>query len=143
MIGDLRRVWEFVNAFTGVAMTSDMKVIGLERDGELIAGVLFENFNGRNCWMHVAVAPGEYVTRAFTRYSFEYPFRELGLQRLTGWVEASNTAARDFDERLGFEVEAVLNSAASDGGPALIYCMRRENCRWIKRDPSMAASGLS
>jgi hypothetical protein len=48
------RVHHFVSGFLPLAMTSGMKGIGLERDGELVAGVVYEGFNGRNMWMHVA-----------------------------------------------------------------------------------------
>jgi RimJ/RimL family protein N-acetyltransferase len=47
-------------------------------------------------------------------------------------VEASNLPARRFDEHLGFQQEAVLQGAASDGGDVILYVMRRENCRYLE-----------
>jgi hypothetical protein len=140
---DVMRVWEFVSAQTGIPLSHTAKGIGQldAPGGTLQAGVIYENMNGVNAWMHTAIAPNTRLTREFVRYCFTYPFDELGLQRLTGWVEASNMAARRLDEHLGFKHEATLAGAASDGGDVLIYVMRREDCwplRW-RAPASMAA----
>lgn len=140
IVSDLMAVWRFVNARTGIPLSHTMKCLGLERDGRLVAGVLYENWNGVNVWMHVAIEPSEYLTREYLRYCFVYPFEELKCKRVTGWVEASNTAARRFDEHLGFKEEARVIGAASDGGDAILYRMTREECRYLRRVPSMARS---
>ncbi len=108
-----------------------MKGLGLERDGELIAGVIYEGYTGHNVWMHVATTPGKKWTLEFLRYCFYYPFVELGCRRVSGSVEASNTEARRFDEHLGFKQEAVLKQAARDGGDVILYAMFREDCRYV------------
>lgn len=110
-----------------------MKGLGLERDGELVAGVLYEGFNGKNVWMHVAAEPGsQWMTRPFLRYCFEYPFNEMKVDRVSGYVNASNEAARRLDEHLGFKQEARLTGAAPDGGDVLIYVMWRQDCRFLR-----------
>lgn len=131
IISDPARVWAYVHQQVPVPIVAGMKGLGLERDGELIAGVLYEGFNGVNCWMHVATTPGKKWTLEYLRYCFYYPFVEVGLQRVSGAVEASNLAARRFDEHLGFKQEAVLQGAAADGGDVILYVMRREDCRYV------------
>lgn len=126
------RVWEFVHKHVPVQVTSHMKGLGLERNGELVMGVLYEGYNGHNVWMHVAMQPGARFNREYLRYCFHYPFVELGCRRVSGYVEASNTAARKFDENLGFKPEAVLQGAASDGGDVILYVMRREDCKYVQ-----------
>jgi RimJ/RimL family protein N-acetyltransferase len=113
-------------------MVAGMKGLGLERDGELVAGVLYEGFNHHNVWMHVAAEGKHWLNRDFLRYCFYYPFVELGVSRVSGYVEASNLAARRFDEHLGFRQEAVLQGAASDGGDVILYVMRRDDCRYLE-----------
>jgi RimJ/RimL family protein N-acetyltransferase len=109
-----------------------MKGLGLERDGELVAGVVYEGFNGKNVWMHVAAEPGaKWMTREYLRYCFHYPFNEMGVQRVTGYVEASNELARRFDEHLGFRQEAVMKGAATDGGDVILYVMWKDECRYV------------
>jgi RimJ/RimL family protein N-acetyltransferase len=132
IISDPARVWAFVQQQVPVPVVAGMKGLGLERDGELVAGVLYEGWNGVNIWMHVAAAPGKrWMTREYLRYCFYYPFVELGCRRVSGCVEASNEQARRFDEHLGFRQEAVMQGAASDGGDLILYVMRREECRYV------------
>lgn len=127
------RVFNFVNSLMPVHTSEGLKGIGLEKDGELIAGVLYEGFNGHNVWMHVAANDdGHWLNRRFLRAAFEYPFEQLELKRVSGFVAASNERARRFDEHLGFELEATLSGAAHDGGDALVYVMWRDKCRFTR-----------
>lgn len=132
MTSDAVRVLRLVQQHTPLAACANMTGIGLERRGELVAGVIYEGYNGRNIWMHVAI-PG-CITRDFLRYAFHYPFIELGCRRVSGYVEASNARARRFDEHLGFQQEAILQGAASDGGDVILYRMTREDCRYVAHD---------
>lgn len=116
----------------GLRRVEDMRAIGLRRDGELVAAAIYEGFNGQNMWAHLAGVPGgRWMTRDFLRAGFAYPFLVCGVQRLTGWVDASNTQARRLNEHLGYSVETVLRGAAHDGGDVLIYVMWRKDCRYV------------
>ena len=132
IISDPARVWAYVHEQVPVPVVAGMKGLGLERDGELIAGVLYEGYNRVTVWMHVAAEPGgQWLNRAYLRYCFVYPFVELGCRRVGAYVDASNTDSRRFVEHLGFEREAVLKGAASDGGDVIVYVMWREKCRHL------------
>lgn len=129
------RVLAFINERQPLAYVPGMKGIGLEEDGKLIAGVAYEGFNGSNVWMHVAAVPGaRWMTREYLTICFAYPFNQLGVRRVSGYVEANNTAARRFDEHLGFKPEATLKGAGKNDGDVLIYCMRREDCRYVQQN---------
>lgn len=131
IISNPARVWAYVREQVPVPIVAGMKGLGLERDGELTAGVLYEGYNGVNVWMHVGITPGKKLTMEFIRYCFYYPFVELGCKRVSGYVEDSNEAAKRFDEHLGFTREAVLRGAAADGGDVILYVMRKEDCRYL------------
>ena len=126
------RVYAFVREKVKVPLTSNVKAIGLERRGELIAGVLYDGYTGPNVWMHVAAEPGRcWVTREFLHAVFAYPFVQLGCDRVSGAVDASNSQARRFDEHLGFSEEARLKGAAADGGDVILYVMWKKDCRYV------------
>ena len=132
IISNPAKVHTFVNRFSPVPMSAGMKGIGLERDGELVAGVLYEGFNGSNVWMHVAAEPGKrWMTKAFLEYAFSYPFNEMKVSRVSGWVEANNEEAIAFDENLGFKREATLAGAGRGGVDVFIYKMTREECQYV------------
>lgn len=104
-------------------------------NGELIAGIWYEGFNGANINIHVAAVPGRrWMTREFLYYTFHYPFNECGVRRVTGIVPESNADARRFDEHIGFTLETRLKDAAPDGD-LLIYRMFKDECRWLRLKP--------
>lgn len=129
MTADTLRVVRFVQAHQPLALVENMKAIGLERDGELVAGVVYEGYNGHNVWMHVVIAG--YVTKQALRYVFHYPFVELGCSRVSGYVAASNAKICHLLKHLGFAPEARLRMAAVDGGDIEIYTMHKEDCRYV------------
>lgn len=132
LVLDSPRVFDFVNTLTPLTLSEGMVGVGLERDGLLVAGVMYEGVNDHNAWMHVAALPGSrWLTKAYLRFCFAYPFNLCGVSAVRGYVEASNLAARRFDEHLGFRQEAVLDGAARDGGDVLIYRMKRSECRYV------------
>lgn len=130
---DVEQVLPFVQGLIpGLARADNMRAIGLRSNGGLVAGVVYEGFNGRNVWMHVAAVPGSnWLMRKYLRACFHYPFVTCGVDRVSGYVNASNTAARRFDEHLGFKEEARLCGAAPDGGDVILYVMWRKDCRHV------------
>lgn len=103
--------------------------IGWEEGGELVAGTLYDMFNGRSICMHVAVEKP--VTRTFTRTCFDYPFNQLGVQKVIGLVDSTNDSALRFDRHLGFVEEARIADAGKTGDLVLLT-MTRQQCRWIQ-----------
>lgn len=131
LVFDPARVFAFVSERVALQPVGGMRAIGLERGGKLVAGVVYEGYTGHNIWMHVAAEPGSrWLTRDFLRAAFTYPFVQLGVDRVSGYVDASNAAARRFDEHLGFREEAVLKGAARDGGDVILYVMWKKDCRY-------------
>lgn len=106
--------------------------IGLAEDGELIAGVVYENYTGKNITMHVAAVPGKrWLNREYLYRCFAYPFIQLGCNRVTGLVKSDNFEAQKFDEHLGFKKEGLLRRACDDDTDLILYGMLKEECRWI------------
>lgn len=132
IVFDTGKVFDFVASKMPFNAVSGMTGIGLQRHGAMVSGVIYEGFNGKNIWMHVAAEPGgRWLTREYMRVCFAYPFIQCGVDRISGYVNASNKEARRFDEHLGFIQEATLQGAAADGGDVIIYVMRRNGCRYV------------
>lgn len=108
--------------------------IGWEKDGRLVAGVAYNDFNGANMLMHVASdGSRQWLNREFLWAAFDYPFNQAKVKRVTGLVGEGNKEARRFDEHLGFVLEARLKDAHPTGD-LLVYKMHREGCKWISED---------
>lgn len=116
----------------GMWIAQSSSTVGLVDDEKgLIAGVIYQDFNGANISMHVAAMPGaRWMTREFLWAVFHYPFEQLNCKRVTGLVADTNLAARRFDEHLGFSLEATLKDAHPEGD-LLVYAMHKQDCRWL------------
>lgn len=113
---------------------TDAKSMGLERDGELVAVVVFDGFSSCDCNMHIASdGTKRWLNKELLLSSFAYPFTQLGLRRVTGLVPAKNDAALAFDQNLGFEFEGRCRHALADDD-IIILGMLRENCRFIAHE---------
>lgn len=126
------RVSHWVSERMGISDWSSCKSIGLEENGELVAGVVFDYYNKASICMHVAAVGSRWMNREYLWYSFHYPFNELKVKRITGLVPESNQAALNFDLNLGFKLETRLKDAHPDGD-ILVMKMMREDCRFINK----------
>lgn len=126
-------VMQFVAARTGEDDYSEYSAIGLEENGELIAGVVYQNHTGPNVMMHVAsTGTRRWLVPAYLAACFRYPFIQLGCHRVTGLVRTDNEAAQRFDEHLGFQREGLLRRGATDGVDLIVYGMLKEECRFLE-----------
>lgn len=102
--------------------------------GQLVAGVVYDNFRGHDLHMHIAAVEGRrWLRREFLYEGFRYPFEQLGCERLTGLVASRNIEAQRFDEKLGFVLEGRLRQWLPDGDDLLVYGMLKSECRFLKR----------
>lgn len=104
--------------------------IGRLSGGRLVAGVLYEDWNGANVVCHIR-GIGNWATRDYLRIIFDYPFNQLGVRRITCPVDSSNTVSNHFVSRLGFSLECSLVGATPSGN-LNIYRMTRDECRFLR-----------
>lgn len=125
---DPRRVreWSRDNGGAGVEGTA----IGLEIEGHLIAAVMYDSYTGASINMHLTLRPGAIVTPQFLWYSFHYPFNELKVNKVLGFVNEENQKALSLYERLGF-IEEHRIAQASPGGDLVVISMTRQQCRFL------------
>lgn len=120
-----KRTNEFGNFGTEVG-------IGWSRDGALVAGVAYADWNGPNVVCHIASDGSKrWLTRRYLNVIFDYPFHQLQVKRITVCVGEGNSASRRFVEHLGFTLEATLKSA-HPSGDLLVYVMYRQECRFLR-----------
>lgn len=105
--------------------------IGWARGGKICCGVTYEGYNGASINAHIAAVEGRrWLTRKFLWAIFDYPFNQVGVGRITATIAEGNTAARRFNEHLGFTVEARLERAHPSGA-IIVSRMFKDECRWI------------
>lgn len=106
--------------------------MGVERDGELAAGIVFNGHNGSNMQGHIAVARTVKQLPELIRHALQYVFVQLKLNRFTCLVDVSNLKSMRLVEHIGFEKEFLIHRGAPGGGDLQMYVMWPEKCRWLE-----------
>ena len=106
-------------------------VVGWTRDGEVVAGVVYEHFTGASITATIAVAPGAVMVKEFIKEMFNFPFLTLGANIIIAFISESNWKSRNLVEKLGFTKETEVAGAYPDGA-MLIYTITPAKCRWLE-----------
>ena len=102
--------------------------IGLLKDGKIIAGVLYENYNGRSIVVHIGVEG--VLTRSFLGAIFDYPFNVCNVNKLIATITSTNTKSIKLTSHLGFTQEGRLLDATPEGD-LIIYTLKKSDCRFL------------
>jgi len=126
----------YVNIKQGSAPTlswGNYNALGLVRGGVLVAGVIYNAYEGANVNMHIGAEDGSrWLTKDFLFAAFEYPFNERGRKRVSAFMKSMNKRAIDLATNLGFEYEGRLpNYYWNDD--AVMYGLVKEKCRFLNR----------
>jgi RimJ/RimL family protein N-acetyltransferase len=108
------------------------EAIGLVRDGEVLAGVVFEDYTGVAIQAHIAISSPRVPFRKLLSAAAGYAFNQLRVEKILGMVPSSNKAALKMDLRIGFRPEAVIKGVFKDAD-LVIMSMAREDCSFIPK----------
>ena len=89
--------------------------MGIERDGEIVAGAIFNCYEGAD--VHVGIA-GTGWTRGFIKAVGEYVYDQLKCERMTIITVSEKVA--EFAERMGGKREGILRSHFGPGKDAIV-----------------------
>lgn len=106
----------------------DFKTIGVFDGARLLGAVVYDGFTERDCELHICLHDRRAVSRRTIRAVFDYPFRQLRLERVSANVLASNEASHEFVQRLGFQLEG---RKRFKGESVLMYGLMRHECKWL------------
>lgn len=124
-VDDYPRITAFLSERLGSVFFEPYTCLGLEEDGKIVAGMLFNNFTGND--IHVSVA-GSRWTRRFLRVLGLYLFHQLRVDRFTGITEQQDVV--DIVERLGGRVEGVMRNHFGPGRDGIVLGVLREEYRY-------------
>jgi RimJ/RimL family protein N-acetyltransferase len=98
--------------------------------GELVAGVLYEDYNGANVICHIAGDPG-WASRRYLSVIFDYPFNQMKVKRITAPISSVNKKSINLVKKMGFVLESTLSQATPEGDLHL-FRLFKEECKYIK-----------
>ena len=130
-------VLEFVASRIG-AQAADMMpatTAAVLRNGEMIAGVVFNNYHvldhGSWCEISVAADDRRWLTRGVLRGIFAYPFCQIRATRLQAVCSTDNSRMLSILKRVGFTQEGVLRRAYDGVNDVVVWSMLPDECRWV------------
>ena len=104
------------------------ETIGLEKDGEIIAGVWYEDWNPQSIVTHIAITGR--LTKRFLRVIFDYPFTQLGVQKIIAPVLSDNSDSIRLVTKMGFKEEARLKNV-HPLGDMTFFVMNKNECKYL------------
>ena len=102
--------------------------IGLEKDGVIVAGVIYENWNRASIFCHIAIEGR--MTKAYLKAIFDYPFTVCECKKIIVPVVSNHAKSIKLVTKMGFTEEARLKDASLDGD-IIFLTLARENCRFL------------
>ena len=124
VVSDMR-VAEMVAGACKVRFAPPLSCIGIEKDGEVIGGVVFNCFEGTD--IHATVA-GKGWSPEFLRIVGKYIFGTLGCERVTAKTEQASVVR--IAQKLGGQVEGELRNHFGPGRNATIIGILRDEYRF-------------
>lgn len=133
LFGADRQVAQWVvRRIPGFILPDEPRALGVVVNGKMVAGVVYERWNGVHVEVSIAVDDSAtWASKATLATLFRYPFITLNCKAISVVVPMSNLASLGLATKLGFEPEAIVRYAAHDGSSLVILKMLRETCKWI------------
>ena len=104
--------------------------LGLKRNNELIAGVIYENWNHQSIWCHFAIE-GQ-LTPAYLAAIFDYPYNICQVGKIICPVGSDNEQSIKVVKKMGFTEEGRIKEGRPHGD-IVFYTMRRDDCRFLNK----------
>ena len=102
--------------------------IGLKKNGEFVAGVIYENWNRRSITCHIAISGR--LTPRYLAVIFDYPFNVCDVKKIIVPVDATNSKSVILVEKMGFTEEARIKDGMADGD-MILYTLAKEDCKYL------------
>jgi len=107
--------------------------IGEVVHGEVRAGVVYENYTGYSCIVNMAIEPGYQLRRDFVAAIFDYPFNQLGVEKIIVMIPTTNAKSLNIAGRMGFVEEAQVADVFGRGVTMTIHGLYKDKCRFLGR----------
>ena len=104
------------------------QAIGLERDSQIIAGVIYENWNKASIVCHIAIEGR--ITKGYLNAIFSYPFEFCKVKKIIVPVSSTHAKSLKLVTKMGFVEEARVKDATPDGD-IIFLTLAQENCRFL------------
>jgi len=136
MIGIVTNIDDYVRAWVakriGIRGFGPSTAIGVQKDGQLIAGAVFHDYRDGQIESSLAAISPKWATRSVLYSLFAYPFIQVGANRLLVTCDESNDKAMKMNDQLGFHPEGILRQMYYPND-AIVWGMLKDECKWLTK----------
>jgi hypothetical protein len=118
----------------GVVFREPARMLWRISGGQVVGAFAWTGFDGQTVQMHYAGRHKHWMTKEFLRQAFTYPFDQLGVKVILGFLPANRTHAVAVAVKLGFKKLCVV-----PGVDLHMIAMTRADCRWLQ--PAKRSNG--
>jgi len=125
--------------------TFDSKVdicLSLVDGGDLRGGIIYSEFTDASCWCHVAGFKPRWLNRDLLYVAFDYPFRQLKLERMFCWIDERNKGALAFTRHIGWNPCGHIPGSYKGGYARILFKMEAYECHWLTMKPRKIRVGV-
>ena len=120
-------VW-VADRIAGEFYSKTSSAIGLEKNGVIVAGVIYENWNRASIFCHIAIEAR--LTKAYLKAIFDYPFNVCNVKKIIVPIVSNHVKSIKLVTNMGFTEEARIVDGSQDGD-IIFLTMTKENCRFL------------
>jgi RimJ/RimL family protein N-acetyltransferase len=136
IVSDKERIAEYVSRKIDHYYWGNFTALGIEKDGQIVAGVLFNDYKKNvKCSIHCAGEGKRWLNRTFLRMVFEYAFNQLGCRVIINYVCSTNKDSLRFTEHIGFKQHGSPIKDATENGDLVLFTYYKQDCKWIQQTP--------
>lgn len=113
--------------------------IGVLVDGVPACGVVYSELRNTRSGdpydlrVSIAAVNKRWATKGSLEVLFAYPFKQVGVNRLTAVIAKKNKKSRSLAERLGFRLEGTLRRGLEDDD-LCIYGLLKDEVQWLREE---------
>lgn len=102
--------------------------LGLKKGDELVAGVIYENWNHQSIWCHIAIEGR--MTPTFLAAIFDYPYNVAQAEKIIAPIGSDNEEMTTLIKHMGFTEEGRIKDGRPHGD-IVFFTLLRDDCRFL------------
>ncbi len=134
VLGYDRELSLWASSRLGISPFQNSVAIGVAHGGKIAAVAVFDLYSDPDIRITFVTESARWASPGAVSFILGYPFRQLGVKRLTAITEASNQRARAFLCRLGFKQEGIHPDLFPSGEGISYGLLRKDAEKWLKEE---------
>lgn len=124
--------WEWIYGHIRPILTEGTKGVFAKRDGEFVAGTIFDNWTSTSAQIHVVVTDPIVFKHQYIQECMNYFFNTADREILIGITPSNNKRALKFNRHVGLKELFRIRDGFMFGVDLVVQELRKDDCRWIE-----------